>query len=112
MHEDNDVPNRYMTWWKRAWCIRIDGGAPEEGAESGVQPGERPNRLATKMGSERPSVKPKRWRGRNGKEEEERERETEHTMQREHSTSCAAFAGQRNSCSCRNPLSACLPCTW
>ena len=44
--------------------------APKEGAESGEQPEERPNRLGMKTGSERPSVKPKRQRGRNGKEEE------------------------------------------
>ena len=31
MHEDNDVPNRYMTWWKRACWMRIDDGSSMRG---------------------------------------------------------------------------------
>ena len=27
MHEDNDVSNRHMTWWRKAWWIRIDDGS-------------------------------------------------------------------------------------
>ena len=27
MYEDNDVSNRHMTWWKRAWWMRIDDGS-------------------------------------------------------------------------------------
>ena len=34
--------------------------APEEGAESGEQPEEQPNRLAMETGSERPNTKSKR----------------------------------------------------
>ena len=26
MHEENDVSNRHMAWWKNAWWIRIDSG--------------------------------------------------------------------------------------
>ena len=26
MHEENDVLNRHMTWWKNAWWIRVDSG--------------------------------------------------------------------------------------
>ena len=26
MHEEDDVSNRHMTWWKNAWWIRVDGG--------------------------------------------------------------------------------------
>ena len=26
MHEENDVSNRHMTWWRNAWWIRMDGG--------------------------------------------------------------------------------------
>ena len=26
MHEESDVSNRHMTWWKNAWWIRTDGG--------------------------------------------------------------------------------------
>ena len=26
MHEESDVSNRHMTWWKNAWWIRMDGG--------------------------------------------------------------------------------------
>ena len=24
MHEENDVSNRHMTWWKNAWWVRVD----------------------------------------------------------------------------------------
>ena len=26
MHEENDVSNRHMTWWRNAWWIRVDSG--------------------------------------------------------------------------------------
>ena len=26
MHEENDVSNRHMTWWRNAWWIRVDNG--------------------------------------------------------------------------------------
>ena len=26
IHEENDVSNRHMTWWKNAWWIRVDSG--------------------------------------------------------------------------------------
>ena len=26
-HEENDLPNRHMTWWRKAWWIRIDDGS-------------------------------------------------------------------------------------
>ena len=26
MHEESDVSNRHMTWWRNAWWIRMDGG--------------------------------------------------------------------------------------
>ena len=26
MNEENDVSNRHMTWWRNAWCIRMDSG--------------------------------------------------------------------------------------
>ena len=26
MHEESDVSNRHMTWWKNAWWIRMDSG--------------------------------------------------------------------------------------
>ena len=26
MHEETDVSNRYLTWWKNAWWIRVDRG--------------------------------------------------------------------------------------
>ena len=26
MHEENDVSNRHMTWWRNAWWIRMDSG--------------------------------------------------------------------------------------
>ena len=26
MHEENDVSNRHMSWWKNAWWIRVDSG--------------------------------------------------------------------------------------
>ena len=26
MHEENDVSNGHMTWWKNAWWIRVDSG--------------------------------------------------------------------------------------
>ena len=25
-HEENDVSNRHVTWWKNAWWIRVDSG--------------------------------------------------------------------------------------
>ena len=25
-HEENDVSNRHMTWWRNAWRIRVDSG--------------------------------------------------------------------------------------
>ena len=49
--------------------------APEEGAESGEHPPERPNKLAMETGSGRPNVKPKRQRMRNGEEEREKDRQ-------------------------------------
>ena len=48
--------------------------APEEGAESGEQPGGRLKKLAMETVSERLNVKPKRPRRRNGKGERERDR--------------------------------------
>ena len=24
MHEENDVSNRHMTWWRKAWWVRMD----------------------------------------------------------------------------------------
>ena len=27
MHEENDVSNRHMTWWRDAWWVRMDNGA-------------------------------------------------------------------------------------
>ena len=59
--EDSDVSNRHMTWWKKAWWIRID--------ESGEQPEERPNRLAMVTGLEKLIVSPKRRNGRSGEED-------------------------------------------
>ena len=26
MHEENDVSNRHMTWWRNAWWIRVNSG--------------------------------------------------------------------------------------
>ena len=26
MHEENDVSNRHMTWWRDAWWVRMDNG--------------------------------------------------------------------------------------
>ena len=26
MHEENDVSNGHMTWWRDAWWVRMDGG--------------------------------------------------------------------------------------
>ena len=61
MHEDNDVPNRHVKLWKRAWWIRgrreaVDerGVQPREPCRSGEQPEEQPNRLAMTIGSKRP----------------------------------------------------------
>ena len=48
--------------------------APGEGAESGEQPEEPPNRLEMKTGPERPDVSPKRQNGRNGREDRQIDR--------------------------------------
>ena len=48
------------------WTADHTCGRREAAGESGEQPEEQPNRLETMMGSDRPSVKPKRQRGRNG----------------------------------------------
>ena len=48
--------------------------APEEGGESGEQPGERLKKPAMETGSKKLNVKPKMQRGRNGKRESERDR--------------------------------------
>ena len=48
--------------------------APGEGAESGEQPEEPPNRLEMKTGPERPDVSPKRQNGRNGRKDRQTDR--------------------------------------
>ena len=71
-YKDSDVSNRHMTWWRNAWWVRMNDGSSMRSArgsaESGEQPEERPNRLAT----ETPT------RGRNK------------TVQQKHSAHCLA----------------------
>ena len=70
MHEESDVSNRHMTWWRNAWWIVWTAdrtcGRREAVDESGEQPEGRPNRPATTTGSKRPRAQPKRQRERNG----------------------------------------------
>ena len=41
MHEENDVSNRHMTWWRDTWWVRMDNGLhlrTEAVEECGEQP--------------------------------------------------------------------------
>ena len=62
MYEDNDVSNRHMTWWRRAWWIGIDNGSSmrtARGRRRVLRAARRPNRLAMETGSETLHVLPK-----------------------------------------------------
>ena len=71
MHEESDVSNRHMTWWRDAWLIRMDGGPHMRTARG------RPNRPATTTGWKRPRAQPKRQRERNGEGRNGSKREPE-----------------------------------
>ena len=46
MHEDRDVSNRHMTWWKRGWWIRIDDGSSMRSAKGRRRVWRAPRRAA------------------------------------------------------------------
>ena len=72
-YEDHDVSKRHMTWWKRAWWIRIGDRSSMRSARGRRRiwraARDRSNRLAAETGLARPSVKPKRQRERHGRSE-------------------------------------------